>query len=149
MLGSVISSVWRLMRGSGAPNPFEPPLLQFARRLHQQRHQLTQQQGGQPQPMTQQQPLQQAEQPPAQPAQPMQPTQPMQLAQPMQPWQPMQPGPTMPVFAPQDPNQFMQSFLGGFTRSMFRRPWSMGHPGQQMPPSQPSLAQILMRLLGR
>jgi len=137
MFGSVISSVWRLMRGTGGSvNPFEPPLMQIARRLHQQRHQLTQQQGGQPQPMTQQHPLQQAEQPPAQPAQPMQPT------------QPMQPGPTMPVFAPQDPNQFMQSLLGGVTRSMFRRPWSMGQPGQQMPPSQPSMAQILMRLLG-
>ena len=141
MLGSVISSVWRLMRGSAAPNPFDPPLLQIARRIHQQRQQLTQQQGGQPQPMTQQ-PLQQAEQPIAQPAQPM------QLAQPMQPWQTMQPGQTMPVFAPQDPNQFMQSLLGGVTRSMFRRPWMMGQPGQQMPTSQTSLAQVLMRLLG-
>jgi hypothetical protein len=133
MFGSVISSVWRLMRGSAAPNPFEPPLMQIARRLHQQRVQLTQQQGGQPQPMTQQ-PLQQAEQPMTQPAQPM------------QPWQPMQPG-QMPSFGPYDQNQFMQSLLGGFTRSMFRRPWSFGQPGQQMP-SQTSLAQVLMRLLG-
>ena len=146
MLGSVISSVWRLMRGSGAPNPFEPPLMQIARRLHQQRVQLTQQQGGQPQPMTQQ-PLQQAEQPMAQPAQPM------QIAQPMQPWQTMQPGQPMqlqqpmPWFAPQDPNQFLHSLLSGATRSMFRRPWSFGQPGQQMP-NQPSVAHILMRLLG-
>jgi len=131
MLGSVISSVWRLMRGTGGSvNPFEPPLMQIARRLHQQRQQLSQQQTGQ---LTQQ-PLQQAEQPMAQPAQPM------QIAQPMQPGQ-------MPSFGPYDQNQFMQSLLGGFTRSMFRRPWSMGQPGQQMP-SQTSLAQVLMRLLG-
>ena len=130
MLGSVISSVWRLMRGSGGVAPFESPLLQIARRIHQQRLQLSQQQTGQ---LTQQQslqqqaeqPMQQAEQPPAQPGQPM------------------------PSFGPYDQNQFLHSLLSGATRSMFRRPWSMGQPGQQMPPSQPSLAQILMRLLGR
>jgi len=144
MLGSVVSSIWRLMRGSGAPNPFEPPLLQIARRLHQQRLQLTQQQGGQPQPMTQQQPLQPLQQQGEQPLQ--------QAEQPMaQPAQPMQPG-QMPSFGPYDQNQFMQSLLGGvtrsmFPRSMFRRPWSMGQPGQQMP-NQPSVAHILMRLLG-
>jgi len=132
MLGSVISSIWRMSRGSGGGvNPFEPPLLQIARRIHQQRLQLSQQQTGQ---LTQQQPLQQAEQPMAQPAQPMQPGQPMQLQQPM------------PGFAPQDPNQFLQSLLVGGTRSMFRRPWQ--RPDQQMP-GQPSMAQILMRLLGR
>jgi hypothetical protein len=65
-----------------------------------------------------------------------------QLAQPAQPMQPWQ---TMPVFAPQDPNQFLQSLLVGGTRSMFRRPWQ--RPDQQMP-GQPSMAQILMRLLG-
>jgi len=142
MLGSVISSVWRLMRGSGGVAPFESPLLQIARRIHQQRLQLSQQQTGQ---LTQQQslqqqaeqPMQQAEQPPAQPGQTMQPT------------QPMQPGQPMPSFGPYDQNQFLHSLLSGATRSMFRRPWSMGQPGQQMPPSQPSLAQILMRLLGR
>jgi hypothetical protein len=122
--------------------------MQIARRLHQQRQQLSQQQTGQ---LTQQQPLQQAEQPMAQPAQPMQIAQTMQPAQPMQPWQPMQPG-QMPSFGPYDQNQFMQSLLGGvtrsmFPRSMFRRPWSFGQPGQQMP-SQTSLAQVLMRLLG-
>ena len=125
MFGSVISSVWRLMRGTGGSvNPFEPPLMQIARRIHQQRLQLSQQQTGQ---LTQQQPLQQAEQPMAQPAQPMQPGQ-------------------MPSFGPYDQNQFMQSLLGGVTRSMFRRPWQ--RPDQQMP-GQPSMAQILMRLLGR
>ena len=125
MFGSVISSIWRMSRGSGGGvNPFEPPLLQIARRIHQQRLQLSQQQTGQ---LTQQQPLQQAEQPMAQPAQPMQPGQ-------------------MPSFGPYDQNQFMQSLLGGVTRSMFRRPWQ--RPDQQMP-GQPSMAQILMRLLGR
>jgi len=149
MFGSVISSVWRLMRGTGGSvNPFEPPLMQIARRLHQQRQQLSQQQTGQLtqqqplQPLQQQaeQPLQQVEQPPAQPAQPMQPWQTMQPGQPMQPGQ-------MPSFGPYDQNQFLHSLLSGATRSMFRRPWMMGHPGQQMP-SQPSVAHILMRLLG-
>jgi len=135
MLGSVISSVWRLMRGSGAPNPFEPPLMQIARRLHQQ--QLSQQQTGQ---LTQQQPMQPLQQQGGETQQLAQP------AQPMQPWQTMQPG-QMPSFGPYDQNQFMQSLLGGVTRSMFRRPWMMGQPGQQMP-GQPSMAQILMRLLG-
>jgi hypothetical protein len=58
----------------------------------------------------------------------------------------MQPGQPMPSFMPYDQNQFLHSLLGGATRSMFRRPWQ--RPGQQMPPSQPSMAQILMRLLG-
>ena len=146
MLGSVISSVWRLMRGSGGgASPFEPPLMQIARRIHQQRQQLAQQQTGQ---LTQQQPLQplqqQAEQPLQQVEQP-----PAQLAQTMRPGQPMQPGQPMPSFGPYDQNQFLHSLLGGATRSMFRRPWSTG---QQMPgqPSvaQASVAQVLMRLLG-
>ena len=135
MLGSVISSVWRLMRGSGAPNPFEPPLMQIARRLHQQ--QLSQQQTGQ---LTQQQPMQPLQQQGGETQQLAQP------AQPMQPWQTMQPG-QMPSFVPYDQNQFLHSLLSGATRSMFRRPWSFGQPGQQMP-GQPSMAQILMRLLG-
>jgi hypothetical protein len=136
MLGSVISSIWRMSRGSGGVAPFESPLLQIARRLHRQRVQLTQQ--PQPGQLTQQQPmqpLQQAEQPMAQPAQPM------------QPGQPMQPTQTMPS-VPVDQNQFMHSLLSGVTRSMFPRPWSMGQPGQQMPTSQTSVAHILMRLLG-
>ena len=137
MFGPVISTVWRMFRGSGAPNPFEPPLMQIARRLYQQKQQLSQQQTGQ---LTQQQPMQPLQQQGGETQQLAQP------AQPMQPWQPMQPG-QMPSFGPYDQNQFMQSLLGGFTRSMFRRPWSMGQPGQQMP-SQTSLAQVLMRLLG-
>ena len=128
MFGSVISSVWRLMRGTGGTNPFAPPLLQIARRLHQQKLQLSQQ--PQPGQLTQQQPLQplqQDEQPTPQPVQPM------QLEQ-------------MPSFVPYDQNQFLHSLLSGATRSMFRRPWQ--RPDQQMP-GQPSMAQILMRLLGR